>query len=58
MIRAFAMFVILAFASCVIAAPASAGRMNGKPGGGRNTAKYDNPTSKPPANVKKPATAQ
>jgi hypothetical protein len=58
MIRAIAMFVILAFASCVIAAaPASAGKMNGKPGG-RNSAHYDNPTGKPPAKMKKPATAQ
>jgi hypothetical protein len=62
MIRAIAMFVILAFASCVIAvgfmaAPASAGKMNGKPGG-RNSAHYDNPTNKPPAKMKKPATAQ
>jgi Spy/CpxP family protein refolding chaperone len=63
MIRAIAMFVILAFASCVVAAgfmaaPASANKMDGKPGGGRNSAHYDNPTSKPPAKMKKPATAQ
>jgi hypothetical protein len=59
--RAVALFVILAFASCVIvagfmAAPASAGKMNGKPGG-RNVANYDNSTVKPPAKMKKPATA-
>jgi hypothetical protein len=67
MIRAIAMFVILAFASCVIAAgfmaaPASAGKMNGKPGGGPNVAHYGNSTGnstgKPPAKMKKPATAQ
>jgi hypothetical protein len=63
MIRAIAMFVILAFASCVIAAgfvaaPASANKMDGKPGGGRNSAHYGNSTGKPPAKMKKPATAQ
>ena len=42
--------------------PASAGKMNGKPGcgrpGGCGLADYGNPTSKPPVKMKKPATAQ
>jgi hypothetical protein len=64
-IRAIALFVLLAFSGCVIAAgfmtaPASAGKMNGKPGG-RNVAHYGPtknsgaPTNKPPATMKKPA---
>ena len=59
--RAIALSVILAFSGCVIvagfmAAPASANKMDGKPGGGRNSAHYGNSTSKPPA--KKPPASQ
>ena len=44
-IRAIALFAIIAFSGCVIAAgfmtgPASAGKMDGKPGGGPNVAHY------------------
>jgi hypothetical protein len=66
--RAIALFVILAFSGCVIAAgfmtsPASAGKMNGKPGGGGagsgmanyGPMKSSTPNAKPPANTKKPA---
>lgn len=61
MVRAIALFVIIAFGGTIIAAgimtsPASAGKMNGKPGGGRNSAHYDTPskgTAKPPAATKK-----
>lgn len=63
-VRAIALFVIVAFGGAVIAAgfmtsPASAGKMNGKPGGGRNSAHYDTPstssgTAKPPTSTKKP----
>ena len=62
-VRAIALFVILAFGGAVIAAgfmtsPASASKMDGKSGGwgGRNTANYDTPksgTAKPPATAKK-----
>jgi hypothetical protein len=60
--RAIALFVILAFSGCVIAAgfmtsPASANKMDGKPGGA-NVARYGPKSSpsnaKPPANTKKP----
>ncbi|MET3299672.1 hypothetical protein ABIE86_005166 [Bradyrhizobium diazoefficiens] len=63
-VRAIALFVILAFGGIVIAAgvmtsPASASKMDGKAGGwgGRNTAHYDAPksgTAKPPTSAKKP----
>jgi hypothetical protein len=63
-VRAFALFVILAFGGAVIAAgfmtsPASANKMDGKPGGygSRTTANYGTPkagTAKPPTSVKKP----
>jgi hypothetical protein len=62
-VRAIALFVILAFGSVVIAAgfmtsPVSASKMDGKAGGwgGRNTAHYDAPkggTAKPPTSAKK-----
>jgi hypothetical protein len=62
-VRAVALFVLIGFGSVVVAAgfmmsPASAGKMNGKPGGGRNSAHYDAPSSsnaKPPASAKKAA---
>jgi hypothetical protein len=61
-VRAITFIVIIAFGGAVIAAgfmtsPASAGKMNGKPGGGRNSAHYDTPsngTAKPPTSTKKP----
>lgn len=63
-VRAIALFVILAFGGAVIAAgfmasPASASKMDGKAGGwgGRNTASYGTPKSgtvKPPTSAKKP----
>ena len=65
--RAVALFIILSFVSCVIAggfmaanSPASAGRMDGKPGGGRSAADYGpiKSDSKPPAKTKRPATAK
>ncbi|MET4483255.1 hypothetical protein ABIB66_007825 [Bradyrhizobium sp. F1.13.3] len=60
-LRAIALFTMVAFGGAVIAAgfvtsPASAGKMNGKPGGGRNSAHYDTPsngTAKPPTSTKK-----
>lgn len=61
-VRAVALFTILAFGCVVVAAgfmtsPVSAGKMDGKPGGGRNSAHYDNPSSggaaKPPTSTKK-----
>ncbi len=60
-VRAIALFVIVTFGGVVIAAgfmtaPASAGKMDGKPGGGRNTANYGptkSATPKPPAATKK-----
>lgn len=62
-LRAIALFTMVAFGGAVIAAgfvtsPASAGKMNGKPGGGRNSAHYDTPsngTAKPPTSTKKQA---
>jgi hypothetical protein len=66
--RAIALFVIFAFTSIIAAGfmaantPASAGKVNGKPGCGRpgcSVAQYGGIwTSKPPAKTKKPATAQ
>lgn len=49
-VRAIALFMILAFGGCLIAtgfmtSPASANKMNGKPGGDRNSANYG--TKKP-----------
>jgi hypothetical protein len=64
-LRVVALFVIFAFSGCVIAAgfmtaPASANKMNGKPGGGPNVAHYGPakggaPNGLPPARMKKPA---
>jgi len=63
--RAIALFVTFAFIAVGFMAantPASAGKMNGKPGcgkpGGCGMADYGNPSSKPPVKMKKPATAQ
>ena len=60
-VRAIAIFVIVTFGGVVIAAgfltaPASANKMDGKPGGGRNSAHYGptkNAPAKPPAATKK-----
>jgi hypothetical protein len=65
--RAIALFIILSLTSCVIAGgfmaantPASANKMDGKPGGGRNVANYgpQKTYSKPPAKTKKSVTQQ
>jgi hypothetical protein len=63
-VRATALFVIVAFGGAMIAtgfmtSPASAGKMNGKPGGRCNSAHYDAPskgtgTAKPSTATKKP----
>jgi hypothetical protein len=61
LLRAIALFVIVAFGGVVVAAgfmtaPASAGKMDGKPGG-RNMANYGATKSappKPPTSAKKP----
>lgn len=63
--RAIALFVIVAFGAAVVAAgfmtsPASAGKMDGKPGGGRNSAHYGpskSGTPKPPPSAVKKSTA-
>ena len=63
--RAIALFVIVAFGAAVLAAglmtsPASANKMDGKPGGGRNSAHYGpskSSTPKPPPSTMKKSTA-
>jgi hypothetical protein len=63
-LRAIALSVIVAFSGCVIAAgfmtsPASAGKMNGKPGGGPNVAHYGpSKTGAPKPPAKKPSPQQ
>jgi hypothetical protein len=64
-LRVVALFVIFAFSGCVIAAgfmtePASANKMDGKPGGGWGVAHYGPakgaaPNGQPPAKMKKQA---
>ncbi|WP_426608757.1 hypothetical protein [Bradyrhizobium sp. McL0616] len=64
-LRAIALFMIVTFGGVILAAgfmagPATAGKMNGKPGGGPNVAHYGTPksgtpTAKPPAKMTKPA---
>lgn len=64
-VRAIALFIIVTFGGVIIAAgfmagPATANKMDGKPGGGPNVARYGppksgTPISKPPAKMTKPA---